>query len=53
MTDRINPIVKSGWRRTARSAMFCAFVSIPLCPAASAQTYEENLAKGAETTEQN
>ena len=58
MTDKFssfasNPLTRSNWGETARRTMFCAVVGISLCSAASAQTYEENLAKGAATTEQN
>jgi len=58
MTDKSNSIAsrvldKSGWRPTARRTMVCAVAGICLCSVASAQTHDENLAKGAATTEQN
>jgi len=46
-------LIRSNWGTTARRVMSCAVVGICLSSAASAQTYEENLAKGAATTEQN
>ena len=48
-----NPMSRSNWGATVRRAMFCTIVGVCLCSPALAQTYEENLANGAATTEQN
>ena len=48
-----NRSINSGWGAAASRAIVCIVVGVGLSFAASAQTYEENLEKGAATTEQN
>ncbi len=58
MTDKSISLVRaysirSFWAAAAHRAIFCAIVAVCFCSAASAQTYEEKLAEGAKSTEQN
>ena len=48
-----NRSINSSWGAAASRAIVCIVVGVGLSFAASAQTYEENLEKGAATTEQN
>lgn len=48
-----NRSINSSWGAAASRAIGCIVVGVGLSFAASAQTYEENLEKGAATTEQN
>ena len=47
------PLTKPNWGTNACRAMLCLAATLGLSSAGSAQTYEENLAKGAATTERN